>query len=54
LRGKIFAREPSEKPAARAVERGAEQKNCLYIFLILRAPVFLLLKKKGNFSARFQ
>jgi hypothetical protein len=36
---------------ATAKRRPASQKNCLYIILILRAPIFPL-KGKGNFSAR--
>jgi hypothetical protein len=38
-------------PMATAKRRPASQKNCLYIILILRAPIFPL-KGKGNFSAR--
>jgi len=35
----------SEAPPPRAFSAEAEQKNCLYIFFILCAPVFILNEK---------
>jgi hypothetical protein len=49
---KFFAREPKRSHAARAIERGAEQKNYLYIFCFARAVLFLKGKGGSNFSAR--
>jgi len=45
------AAKPEAKPRRPVRQNRAEQKNCLYIFCFC-ARRFLILKGKGNFSAR--
>ena len=49
---KFFAREPSASPPPRVSARSRAEKLPLYFFLIFARAVFLILKEKGNFSAR--
>jgi len=49
LRGKIFAREPKQSPAALFVQNRAEQKNYLYIFCFCTRHFFNSLKEKAIF-----